>query len=397
MITEKELKKEVARISELGTRKQIPIENGLVLDVLGQGRGTWRFRFREHGKSHKVSIGAYPLISLKYARAKRDELRLRLLNGESLVRPQRTTPSLEQMFEEWVSTRIEPLYTPKYLSNVRIRMRPLLAKYGGIPVDEVRSVDILEVIREVEKAGHYDAAHRLKQAAGQMFRYAMASGIVEADPTYALAGAMHPKNTKHYPRITEPDRVGQLMRDIRDKGSSPVMRIFLQMHAYTFVRPKEIREAEWTEFDFDKNFWRIPAEKMKMRRLHIVPLARQVLELLTKLKVMTGHGRYLFPAWGAMDGSRHISENTENKALRDRGYLSTEMVGHGFRGMASTLLHNSGLWPSQVIEIQLSHLDSNSVRESYNDADYMERRIEMMQWYADYLDELMMRPLSPDA
>lgn len=387
MITEKELRKEINRIAELGTRKQIPIENGLVLDVLGPGRGTWRFRFRENGKSHKRSLGAYPLISLKEARGKRDELRLLMLKGESLVRPKRAVPSLSKIFEEWLSTRIEPVFTPKYINNVRIRMRPLLAKYGDIPVNEIKSADILEVIREVEKAGHYDAAHRLKQAAGQMFRYAMATGVVDADPTYALSGALHPKNTKHYPRITEPALVGQLMRDIRDKGNSPVMRIFLQLHAYTFVRPKEIREAEWTEFDLDKKQWRIPAEKMKMRRVHIVPLARQALELLGQLRIMTGHGRYLFPAWGYMDGSRHISENAENKALRDRGYLNTAMVGHGFRGMASTLLHNAG-WPSQVIEIQLSHVDSNSVRESYNDADYMERRIEMMQWYADYLDGL---------
>ena len=387
MITEKELRKEVARILGSGKRGEVPIENGLVLDVMTSGKTAWRFRFRENGKSRRKSLGDYPLVSLKDARMKRDEMRLAVLRGESIVRPARKAATLQEVFEEWMANQIEPQFTEKYASILRIRMKPLLRDCGSMLAGEIKSSDILSVIRKVEAKEHYETAHRLKQLAGQVFRYAIATDNALMDPTYALRGALHAKNAKHYPRITDPARVGQLMRDIRDMGQSPVMRVLLALHAYTFVRPKELREAEWTEFDFDNALWRIPPEKMKMRRPHIVPLAKQVIELLRGLYKLTGHGAYLFPAQTSMDGSRHISENSENKALRDRGYMRTEMVGHGFRGMASTLLHNAG-WNSQVIEIQLSHIDSNSVRESYNDADYMDKRVEMMQWYADYLDTL---------
>ncbi|MDO5116861.1 MAG: tyrosine-type recombinase/integrase [Synergistaceae bacterium] len=387
MITDKELRKEISRILASGKRGEIPIENGLILDVMTSGRTFWRFRFRENGQSHRKSIGGYPLVSLKDARAKRDELRLLILRGESISKPKKKVLTLQEVFDEWMQNQVEPQFTEKYIYNTRVRIQPLLKECGKMQIDEVKSSDILAVIRKVEAKGHYETAHRLRQIAGQVFRYAIATDNAQVDPTYALRGALHSRSTKHYPRITDPQKVGQLMRDIRDKGQSPVMRALLMLHAYTFVRPKEIREAEWAEFDLDRAVWCIPAEKMKMRRLHVVPLARQVVELLRVLFMSTGHGRFLFPAQTSMDGSRHISDNAENKALRDRGYLREEMVGHGFRGMASTLLHNNG-FSSQVIEIQLSHIDSNSVRESYNDADYMEKRVEMMQWYADYLDAL---------
>ncbi len=386
MITDKELKKEIAATTLAGKRKEISIENGLVLEVMESGTTFWRFRFREDGCSSKKSLGEYPLVSLKDAREKRDELRLIRLRGESL-RPQKRTKTLETVFEEWMENRIVPEFTDKYIYNTRIRLAPLLKACGSMPIDKITSADILDIIRSVEKKGHYDTAHRIRQIAGQVFRYGMATSEVSYDPTYALHGALHSKSTKHYPRITDPVRVGKLMRDIRDKGQSPVMRALLTLHAYTFVRPKEIREAEWEDFSLENAIWRIPAEKMKMRRLHVVPLAAQAVDVLRELYKLTGHGRYLFPALTSMDGSRHISDNAENKALRDRGYLREEMVGHGFRGMASTILHNNG-FISQVIEIQLSHVDSNSVRESYNDADYMEKRVAMMQWYADYLDGL---------
>ncbi|MDO4561628.1 MAG: tyrosine-type recombinase/integrase [bacterium] len=394
MITDKELKREIAQAILLGKRKELSIENGLVLEVMESGKTFWRFRFREDGRSRKKSLGDYPLVSLKDARAKRDELRLMMYKGESIARPKQMVMTLQEVFEEWMENQVEPQFTEKYVYNTRVRIQPLLKECGKMQIDKVKSSDILAVIRKVESKGHYDTAHRLRQIAGQVFRYAIATDNAQIDSTYALRGALHSKSTKHYPRITDPQKVGQLMRDIRDKGQSPVMRALLTLHAYTFVRPKEIREAEWAEFDFDKAVWSIPAEKMKMRRLHVVPLARQVVELLRVLFKSTGHGRFLFPAQTAMDGSRHISDNAENKALRDRGYMREEMVGHGFRGMASTILHNNG-FSSQVIEIQLSHIDGNSVRESYNDADYMMKRVEMMQWYADYLDAL--RDVNPQS
>ena len=386
MITEKKLQQEIRNVPE-GTRKEILVDDNLVLDVLKSGKCVWRFRFSENGTGKKLKLGDYPLMSMKEARLKRDEARLKLASGESPMSERKKGLTLAEAFEIWMQKKIEPASTPKYIYNTRLRMKPLLKKYGGKPVDKVTSADILDVIDNIETAEKYDLAHRVRQLTSQLYRFCIASGWAASDPAYALTGALHTRTVKHLPRITDPEKVGQLMRDIRDKGKSPLMRALLQLHAYTFVRPQNIREAEWSEFDMERMLWTIPAAKMKMRRLHIVPLAHQVIALLEELRIMTGHGRYLFPAATSWSGDRHISDGAENKALRERGYFNGEMVGHGFRGMASTLLHSNG-FNSRVIEVQLAHVDSDSVRDAYNDADYMEQRRAMMQWYADYLDSL---------
>ena len=386
MITEKKLQQEIRNVPER-TRREILVDDNLVLDVLNSGKCVWRFRFSENGTGKKLKLGDYPLMSMKEARLKRDEARLKLASGESPMSKRKNGLTLADAFEIWIGKKIEPMFTRKYIDNTRIRMAPLLKKHGGKPVEKVTSADILEVIEDIESEKKYDHAHRVRQLTSQMYRFCIASGWATVDPAYALKGALHARTVRHLPRITAPEKVGQLMRDIRDKGKSPLMRALLLLHAYTFVRPQNIREAEWQEFDIERAFWTIPAEKMKMRRLHIVPLARQVIELLGKLRVMTGHGRYLFPAATSWSGDRHISDGAENKALRERGYSKDVMVGHGFRGMASTLLHSNG-FNSRVIEVQLAHVDSDSVRDAYNDADYMVQRRAMMQWYADYLDSL---------
>lgn len=386
MITEKKLQQEIRNVPD-GARREILVDDNLVLDVLKSGKCVWRFRYTENGAGKKLKLGDYPLMSMKEARLKRDEARLKLASGESPMANRKKGLTLAEAFEIWMQKKIEPMSTPKYIYNTRLRMKPLLKKYGGKPVDKVTSADILDVIDNIETAKKYDLAHRVRQLTSQLYRFCIASGWAASDPAYALTGALHTRTVKHLPRITDPEKVGQLMRDIRDKGKSPVMRALLQLHAYTFVRPQNIREAEWKEFDVVRALWTIPAEKMKMRRLHIVPLSRQVIALLEDLRVMTGHGRYLFPAATSWSGDRHISDGAENKALRERGYFNGEMVGHGFRGMASTLLHSNG-FNSRVIEVQLAHVDSDSVRDAYNDADYMEQRRVMMQWYADYLDSL---------
>lgn len=386
MITEKKLQQEIRNVPD-GARREILVDDNLVLDVLKSGKCVWRFRYTENGAGKKLKLGDYPLMSMKEARLKRDEARLKLASGESPMSERKKGLTLSEAFESWMQKKIEPSSTPKYIYNTRLRMKPLLKKYGGKPVARVTSADILEVVEDIERDEKYDHAHRVRQLTSQLYRFCIASGLAASDPAYALTGALHARTVKHLPRITDPDRVGQLMRDIRDKGRSPLMRALLQLHAYTFVRPQNIREAEWSEFDVVRALWTIPAAKMKMRRLHIVPLSRQVIALLEDLRVMTGHGRYLFPAATSWSGDRHISDGAENKALRERGYSKDVMVGHGFRGMASTLLHSNG-FNSRVIEVQLAHVDSDSVRDAYNDADYMEQRRAMMQWYADYLDSL---------
>ena len=294
-----------------GKRSTIADDGGLFLEVFPQtGHKSWRIRYSLHGKEKKKKIGEYPLMSLKEARAIRDEA-----------------------------------------YKTGLRMKRVLARFGTYPIGAITSSDLVSVLHEIQDEGHIETAHIVRQLCGQMFRYAIAAGYIKYDPSYALRGALTKVTVKNWPRITVPELVGQLMRDISGKVQSPTMRIMLQMHAYTFVRPGEIRRAEWAEFDFERMEWRIPAEKMKMRRLHIVPLARQVIDLLNDLKIMTGHGRYLFHGLCSWDGSRCISEGAENKVLREHGYGHDVMVAHGFRGMASTLLNNSMLFRPDVIEI----------------------------------------------
>lgn len=385
MLTEKEMQRKIRAVPE-GVRKGILIDEGFILDVLKSRKMVWRYRFTDRrGKELKVKLGEYPGMSLRDARIARDKLRGDIASGEYEEKKKAVT--FGEVFETLIKRRVEGVCTEKYLQNMRIYMKRFISMLGDMPINEITSSDVLRVIEAAESDGVYSTAHKIKQTAGQVFRFAAAAGLVTADPTYMLTGLLQVRKVKHMPRITDPELAGRLMRDIRDKGHSPTMRIFLQLHAYTFVRPKEIREAEWGEFDLAAGVWKIPAEKMKMRRVHIVPLARQSIELVSELYKLTGHGRYLFHAWGCWDGSRHISDNAENKALRRRGYAHDVMVGHGFRGMASTFLYEAG-FNSQVIEIQLAHADSNSVRASYNEAEFMQRRRVMCQWYADYLDSL---------
>ncbi|OUO94753.1 integrase arm-type DNA-binding domain-containing protein [Cloacibacillus sp. An23] len=388
-LTEKTLAKEIKKAMESGRRGTIMDEGGLFLEVFPQtGHKSWRIRYSLHGKEKKKKIGEYPLMSLKEARAIRDEARAKILRGINPETPDIEKVKLKDVYAEWIEKRLCKECTPTHVYKTGLRMKRVLAEYGEYPIGAVTSSELVRVLHEIQDEGHVETAHMVRQLCGQMFRYAIAAGYTKYDPTYALRGALTRVVSKNLARITEPEEVGRFLRDIRDRVNSPTMKIMLQMHAYTFVRPGEIRRAEWSEFDLKHKEWRIPAEKMKMRRPHIVPLASQVIALLDDLRVMTGHGRYLFHGLCSWDGSRCISEGAENKILREHGYGHDVMVAHGFRGMASTLLNSSMLFRPDVIEVQLSHIDHNTVRLTYNDADYMEQRRVMMQWYADYLDSL---------
>ena len=391
-ITEKELQK---KIRETEGRAVIADSDGLALDVMNSGRKVWRVRFTADGKRYMKTLGEYPLLSLKEARLKRDEIKVSISSGENPVRPKPNRLTLKEVFEEFMRERQEGTYTQKYCYNTRQRMKEVIKLYGENYIDSITSADILSILTNTQKAGHIDKAFRIRQVCGQVFRYGISQLYLDNDPTYALRCAVKSREVTHMARPEKEDRIGELMEAIRDKGSSPTMRAMLSLHAYTFVRPKEIREAEWTEFDIKNALWKIPSEKMKMRREHIVPLAEQALDILARLNVITGHGRYLFPAATAWAGDRHISDNAENKALRERNFTREEIVGHGFRGIASTILHEAG-WDSLIIEIQLSHVDENSTRLAYNGAKYMQQRRRMMQWYADYLDSLRDKKDKPE-
>jgi integrase len=262
----------------------------------------------------------------------------------------------------------------------------LYPEIGRFPIAEVTPRILLSALRKIEEAGKLETAKRAKIKAGQVFRYAMLEGRVEADPTGSLRGALKAPRNRHHAAITEPGRIGELLRAIDGFTGQPVTLAALKLAPLVFVRPGELRQAEWAEFDLDGAVWRIPAERMKMKAPHIVPLSRQAIALLRDLYPLTGGGQYVFP--GLRTARRPMSENTVNAALRRLGYGNEEMTGHGFRSMAASRLNEMG-WNPDAIERQLAHAESNKVREAYTHAaQYLEERKRMMQAWANYLDGL---------
>ncbi len=243
------------------------------------------------------------------------------------------------------------------------------------------------MIRTIEARGHTDLAHRITQICSQVFRYGISTGRCTMDPSGGLRGALQTHVARHQASIIDPQKIGQLLRDI-EQYPGLIVREAMLFQAYTFVRPGEVRHAEWSEIDANKKEMRIAAEKMKMRRPHIVPLSSQSLAILERIKPKTGHGQYIFPSRNRLSGDAPMSENAVTAALRRMRYRSGEMTAHGFRSMASTRLYESGLWPGDAIERQLAHVEGNAVKAAYNYADHLQIRRDMMQWYADYLDRL---------
>lgn len=256
---------------------------------------------------------------------------------------------------------------------------------GSRPVSAITAPELLTCLRRIEARGALDTAHRAHQNCGQIFRYAVATGRAERDPSGDLRGALPPATHVHYASITEPEKIGALLRAIDGYDGTFVSRCALRLAPLVFVRPGELRAAKWAEIDLDKAEWRIPAERMKARVLHIVPLSTQAIEILRDLKPLTGRSEYLFPS--VRTRSKPISDNTLNAALRRLGYTTDEVTTHGFRSMASTLLNEQG-WDRDAIERQLAHGERNEVRAAYNYAQYLPVRRKMMQAWADYLDTL---------
>jgi integrase len=363
-------------------------EHGLYLEVIPSGTKSWRFRYWINKKEHNITIGKYPLISLKDAREKRDKLRIRLIDGDDPAREQQLAPAtFETVWMEWTEKKVIPTLTPAYADDLAARARNhILPFLGKSLIAEITSVDVLRILRRVEATGHVHMAHRVCQICGRVFRYAIASGYCGNDPTGGLKGALRTIAVKHRASITKPEEIGSLLRAI-EGYSGQAVKCAMMFQAYTFVRPGELRRAEWMEIDVEKEEWRIPESKMKMRRTHIVPLARQSIAILDEIRPITGHGRFIFPSGRTPDGSRPMSENAVTASLRRMGFEKDEMTGHGFRSMASTLLNENG-FNVDWIERQLAHVEGNSVRAAYNYAEYLPERRKMMQWWADYLDGL---------
>jgi len=366
---------------------------GLFLLVLPTGSKLWRWKFRVGGHEKRISLGAYPKVSLKAAREARDRYQADLKNGTDpsvakkvkVAEKRAAGETFQTITEEWFE-KFRHTWTAStadtIISRLKMDVFPFL---GGRPIREISAPELLAVIRRIEHRGAVETARRDLQKCGQIFRYAIATGRAERDIAADLRGAIAPPTKRHFASIHEPKEVGELLRAIDAYRGSPVTRCALRLAPLTFVRPGELRHAEWAEIDMEAAEWRIPAERMKMREKHIVPLSRQALDVLRELHPLTGSGHYVFP--GGRSAARPMSENAVLAALRRMGYAQGEMTGHGFRSMASTILHEQG-WPSDHIERQLAHGERNKVKASYNFAQHLPERRKMMQAWADYLDAL---------
>ena len=365
-------------------------EKGLYLLVKPGGGRLWRFKFVHGGVEKLLSLGIYPDVPLKLARERRDEARKQVAAHVDPALKRRVERSarahiFSAVAEEWLQTKKDSLSESTW-NRDRDQLVKLVGPYlGNRPIAEIEAPELLAVLKRLEKKGVLDTAHRVRAVCGRVFRYAIATGRATRDISADLKGALAPKGTQSYAAITDPNKVGQLLRAIEDYDGQSTTQAALKLASYLFVRPGELRGAEWPEFDLERCEWRIPAERMKMREAHVVPLARQALEVLCELQTRTGEGRFVFPAIGKRD--RPLSENTLNAALRRLGYSKDEMTAHGFRSIASTLLNEQG-WHPDLIELQLAHKERNKVRAAYNRAQRLEERRKMMQAWADYVDGL---------
>ena len=369
-------------------------EKGLYLEVTPKAHKWWRLKYRFNGKEKRLALGVFPEVGLKEVRDLRDDARQQLRNNvdPSAVRKIQkqngvaaSGNSFEGIAREW-HVRQATVWSESYADDVLRRLESnTFPVIGQFPIGEVTAADMLDMLRRMEKRGIGETTYRIRAVCSQIFRYAIATGRAERDPAADLVGSLTPRKRNHFATITDPDKIGQLLRAIDSYEGNIITKIALQLAPYVFVRPGELRHAEWSEIDFKDKLWRIPPEKMKKRISHVVPLAKQSIRLLKEIKPFTGNGRYIFPHYRT--SSRPMSENTINGALRRLGYTKEEMTGHGFRAMASTRLNEMG-WDSDLIERQLAHIEKNAVRGAYNHAEYLPRRRKMMQVWADNLDQL---------
>jgi integrase len=373
--------------------RKLTDDKGLYLLIQPNGGKLWRMNYRFDGKQKTLALGTYPDTGLALAREKRDAARKQLAQEidpgaqrkqEKLERKIDQQNTFEATGREWMKIKGKE-WSDTYARKTKACLeRHAFPVIGNKPMKDITAPELLAMLRAIEKRGTVDMAHRIQQHCGAIFRFAMSIGTVGADPTPALHGALATVKTEHYAALTDPKDYAELLRSIDNYRGEVTTKVAMQMLAYTFQRTKEIRFAEWSQFDLDGALWRIPAEVMKMREAHIVPLSKQIISILQELKTLTGNGTLLFPS--TTNRSRPISENTVTYALARMGFKG-RMTGHGFRSVASTILNEQG-YRHDVIERQLAHSEQNQVRAAYNRAEYLPERKKMMQEWASYLDKL---------
>jgi integrase len=369
--------------------------HGLYLQVEPSGSKLWRLKYRFHGRERRLSFGAYPVVTLAQARDRQLEARSLLSKdvdpGEFKKQSRRSavvasSNTFEAIAREWF-LRFSSVWAESHSSKVLLRLENELFPWlGSRPIASIEAVELLESIRRTEDRGARETARRCLGYCGQIYRYAIATGRAKYNTAADLRGALAPVKSTHFASITNPSGVGGLLRAIDGYQGSLVTRCALRLAPLTFVRPGELRKAEWAHVDLIGAEWHIPGERMKMGKDLIVPLSRQAMEVLRELHPLTGHRQFLFP--GVQRVNRPMSENTVNSGLRRLGYTGDEMTGHGFRAMARTILDEVLGYRVEWIEAQLAHEVRDSNGTAYNRTAFLPQRKEMMQGWADYLDEL---------
>lgn len=365
---------------------------GLYLNVTSKGSKLWRLKYRFNGKEGKLSFGPYPDVSLKEARAMKDQARAQLTKGVNPALAKRTAQEQELQRTEHTFNNVADQFIHKSekdgkseatLKKLKWLLEDARSDFGNLPLTEISAPIILKTLRKREKTGHYETAHRMRSRISGVFRFAIASGIANDDPTYALREALIRPQVKHRAAITTEDGIRELFLAFNEYSGSRQTVIALRLLLQFACRPGEIRKAQWDEFNIESMIWSIPAERMKMRRPHQVPLPETSIELLAELKELTGWGELLFPAQTSV--RKPMSENTLNQALRRMGFTADEVTSHGFRSTFSTFANESGLWSPDAIEAYCARQDRNAVRRAYNRAAYWDERVKIAHWWAERL------------
>ncbi|EEU9398229.1 tyrosine-type recombinase/integrase [Escherichia coli] len=363
---------------------------GLYLEVVPSGSRYWRMKYRFNGKEKRMAFGVYPAVSLAQARALRDEAKKKLAEGidpsfakkeEKLVRDVQLNNTFQAVALEWHGTKVSR-WSEGYASDIIEAFNKDIFPYiGQLPVNDIKPLVLLNVLRRMESRGATEKAKKVRQRCSEVFRYAIVTGRAEYNPAADLTSAMSGHESKHYPFLTV-EELPDFFKALSSYTGSPLVVLAARLLILTGVRTGELRGAFWSEFDLEKAVWEIPAERMKMKRPHLVPLSTQALEIIQRLKVMSGQYPLVFP--GRNDPRKTMSEASINQVFKRIGYTG-KVTGHGFRHTMSTILHEEG-FNTAWIETQLAHVDKNAIRGTYNHALYLEGRREMMQWYADYIE-----------
>ena len=384
------------RLTKAGTAdRKLADEKGLYLLVTTNGSKLWRLKYRLNGKEKKLALGSYPDVGLKEARDRRNTARKAAEAGSDPAAAKReariarhfaAANTFGAIAEEYIAKLEAEKKAPVTVAKTRWLLGKLSPSLGTRPIAEITPHELLAVLKATERAGHLETARRLRSFSSRVFRYAVVTARATVDPAQPLLGALVAPTAKHHSAIIDPVAFGGLLRAIEAYSGQPVTTLALRFTAHVFQRPGEVRQAEWSEIDFDKAIWTIPAARMKQRQAHRVPLSVQAIAVLREAQGLSGDGRYVFPKLGSP--LKPMCENAINQALRRMGYGKDDMTAHGFRSTASSLLNESGKWSPDAIERALSHADTDQVRSAYHRGSHWSERVEMAQWWSDHLETL---------